>query len=44
MKIEKIKITNEQLKEYKANPNVKRRKILKGGYKQIVYASDQDLD
>lgn len=44
MEIEKIRITDEELKQYKANPNIRRRKIIKGGYRQIVYASDQDLD
>lgn len=44
MKLEKIKPTLNELKEYKENPNIKRRKILKGGFEKIVFASDQDLD
>lgn len=44
MKIEKIKPTAKELNEYKSNPNIKRRKILKSGFEKIVYASDQDLD
>lgn len=44
MKLEKIKPTPNELKEYKENPNIKRRKILKGGFEKIVFASDQDLD
>ena len=44
MKLEKVKPTQNELKEYKENPNIKRRKILKGGFEKIVFASDQDLD
>lgn len=44
MKLEKIKPTQNELKEYRENPNIKRRKILKGGFEKIVFASDQDLD
>lgn len=40
----KVKLTKEQLKEYNENPNIRRRKILTGGFEKIVYASDQDLD
>ena len=44
MKIQKIKPSAKELKEYTENPNIKRRKILKSGFEKIVFASDQDLD
>lgn len=45
MKLEKIEnISNEELTKYKANTNVRRRKILKSGYTDIVFATDSDLD
>lgn len=44
-KIEKIeKISDEDLKAYKANPVVRRKRENNGGFDMIVYASDQDLD
>lgn len=45
MKIRKLDtISKEQLDEYKNNKYIKRRKILKGGYEHIVFATDEDLD
>ncbi len=44
IKIEKIKPAANELREYRENPDIRRRKILKGSYEKIVFASDQDLD
>ena len=44
MKIEKIKPTIDELKACREIPNIRRIKILKGGFEKIVFASDQDLD
>ena len=40
MEFEKIKkLDSNQLNEYKNNKNIRRRKILSGGYEKIVFAS-----
>jgi len=45
MKLEKIeKLSNEELTKYKANTNIRRRKVISGGYTDIVFATDSDLD
>ena len=48
MKLKKIEnISNEELTKYKSvksATNVRRRKILKDGYTDIVFATDSDLD
>lgn len=45
MKLKKIEnISNEELTKYKSVTNVRRRKILKDGYTDIVFATDSDLD
>lgn len=44
MKIEEIKIDTKHMSEYKEQKNVKRNKEVRGGYENIIIASDQDLD
>lgn len=45
MKVEKIdSLSDVELKNYKANSNIRRRKVLKDGYTDIVFATDSDLD
>lgn len=45
MKLEKIDSLNDaELKNYKANSNIRRRKVISGGYTDIVFATDSDLD
>jgi len=44
MKINKIKISPEQLTTYKGQEIVRRQREVNGGYDQIIIATDQDLD
>lgn len=44
MSIKISKTRQPDLKTYQGQTDVRRRKALKGGYENIVYATDQDLD
>lgn len=45
MKVAKIdSLSDTELKNYKANSNIRRRKVISGGYTDVVFATDSDLD
>jgi len=43
-KVQKIQMTTQMKVSYKGQQNVRRLRESKGGYEQIIFATDQDLD